>query len=235
MVDTKQVKRLFETYFADIWTTEHLNDYEYLIQPDGTIQVPNNHLYMSKSAPNGMLPVKFGIVGGSFILDKRRLTTLAGAPTEVWGDFNCSKNLLTSLAHAPTKVHNDLDCSYNNITSLEHCPTVGILDCSHNLLTDLTHAPPCDQLYAHNNPMESFKHTPDHIGTVVISYGATLPLLGLLSVQKIDLVPTTDFPNRSVIQPIEQILNKYTRQGRAGQIMCAAELVRAGYKDHARW
>jgi hypothetical protein len=235
MVNTSHIKQLFKIYFSDIWTTEHLNDYEYLIQPDGTIQVPNNNLYMRKPTSNGMLPVKFGIVGGSFILDKSRLTTLQGAPTEVWGDFNCSKNLLPSLVHAPAKVHGHMDCSYNNITSLEHCPTVGILDCSHNLLTDLTHAPPCDQLYAHNNPMESFKHTPDHIGTVVISYGATLPLLGLLSVPKIELETTNDFPNRLAILPIERILNKYTRQGRAGQLKCAAELVRAGYKDNARW
>jgi hypothetical protein len=235
MVDIKQVKQLFETYFSDIWTTEHLNDYEFLIQPDGAVQVPNNNLYMRKPALNGMLPVKFGIVGGSFILTKSRLNTLEGAPTEVFGDFNCSKNLLTTLAHAPTTVHDDLDCSYNNITSLAHCPAVGILNCSHNMLTDLTHAPPCEQLYAHDNPLESFKHTPDHIGTVVISYGATLPLLGLLSVEKIELETTNDFPNRLALLPIEQILNKYTKQGRAGQLKCAAELVRAGYKANARW
>jgi hypothetical protein len=35
--------------------------------------------------------------------------------------------------------------------------------------------------------------------------------------------------------PIVEILNKYVGQGKSGAIKCAAELIKAGFKDNARW
>jgi len=67
---------------------------------------------------------------------------------------------------------------------------------------------------------------------VVISYTPDLPLLGLLSVGKIEFEHDPDhLPTQS--KQVEEIVNKYTGQGRAGQLKCAAELVRAGFKSHA--
>jgi hypothetical protein len=41
----------------------------------------------------------------------------------------------------------------------------------------------------------------------------------------------TDIP----VEPVNSIMNKYLGQGKPGAIKCAAELIKAGFKDNARW
>jgi hypothetical protein len=36
-------------------------------------------------------------------------------------------------------------------------------------------------------------------------------------------------------QPVSDIIHKYLGQGKAGALKAAAELIKAGYKDNARW
>jgi hypothetical protein len=205
MVDTDQIERLMYNYFEDAYLQRITPD-DYAIDSDGAVHVKID-VCMVKSTPNRMLPVQFAVVDGNCMLSDRQLKSLKGAPHTVNGDFDCSYNLLTSLKHAPT----------NAIELL----------CNNNLLTNLTDAPACQLLWATRNPFQSFKHTPDHISEVVISYAPDLPLLGLLSVGKIMFEQDSD-----LIQ-LTEILNRHTQQGKAGQLKCAAELIRAGFKSNA--
>jgi hypothetical protein len=234
MVDQDEIEHLMYSYFEDD-SEKRITTDDYVIDQDGDIHV-NTHVRMRKSTPNRVLPVQFAVVDGSCILADMRLTSLRGAPHTVNGDFDCSYNALTTLQHAPTSIgaQANFNCAHNALTSLAHAPSDSTeLVCDHNLLKNLTHAPACDLLWAPHNPFESFNNTPDHIQHVVISYAPHLPLLGLLSVGKIELEPVAGFSHERHIQPIELILNKYCKQGRAGMLKCAAELIRAGFKRHA--
>jgi hypothetical protein len=234
MVDEREIRLLMFKYFIDDYTDAHILPKDYYIDVNGLVNV-DVHLVMAKPTPNRMLPVQFGVVKGDFVVSGMKLTSLRGAPYSVNGDFACSMNNLTSLEHAPKTVRAgySLLCDENKLTSLAHAPVAEKLVCDHNLLKNLVDAPPCKFLWATQNPFESFKHTPDHIEQVMISYAPNLPLLGLLNVAKIELGPTPGYNYQQEIQPIEEILNKYTRQGKVGQLKCAAELIRAGFKDHA--
>ncbi len=86
--------------------------------------------------------VRFGTVGGDFNCANNQLTSLEGAPQEVW-DFHCHNNQLTSLEGAPQKVGDGFYCGNNQLTTLEGAPKrVGeYLKCDNNQLTSLEGAP----------------------------------------------------------------------------------------------
>ena len=69
------------------------------------------------------LPVKFGIVTGSFYCNDNFLTSLEGCPEQVGGSFECYNNHLTSLEGAPTHISDSFWCDDNFLTSLKGCPT----------------------------------------------------------------------------------------------------------------
>lgn len=235
MVDEHEIEYVMYKHFEDDQEDKITTD-DYVIDADGAVHV-NTSVSMYRSTPNRRLPVQFAVVDGDCVFEDMKLKSLKGAPHTVNGDFNCSWNDLTTLQHAPTTLGAgaSFGCSHNKLTSLAHAPPhAAELTCDHNLLKNLVDAPPCDVLWAPNNPFESFKNTPDHINQVVISYAPDLPLLGLLSVGKIELEPVDGYSHERDIKPIEDILNQYTGQGRAGQLKCAAELVRRGFKQHAR-
>lgn len=238
MVDKELIRKSLEidhlmySYFEND-NEERMGASDYVIDIDGAVHV-NSSILMFKSTPDRMLPVQFAVVDGSCILADRQLKSLRGAPHTVNGDFDCSYNALTTLQYAPTTIgaNASFRCENNKLTSLAHAPAnAAELVCNNNLLTNLSDAPPCYMLWATENPFTSFKHTPDHISELVISYNENLPLLGLLSVKKIEFEHDPDNDKQS--KQVEEILNKYTGQGKAGQLKCAAELVRAGFKQHA--
>jgi hypothetical protein len=237
MVDPDQIERLMYNYFEDD-QEERITTDNYVIDTQGAVHV-NSSIMMFKGTGNRLLPVQFAVVDGDCIFADRQLKSLKGAPHTVNGDFDCSGNALTSLTHAPKQVARmgaQFRCDRNQLTSLAHAPTnAGEVSCNDNLLKNLQDAPPCGYLWAPDNPFESFKHTPDHIHEIMISYKPELPLLGLLVVGKIHFQEQLEYHGvtSQQVEQLEEILNRHTQQGKAGQLKCAGELIRAGFKQHA--
>lgn len=117
---------------------------------------------------NGKLPIRFGIVIGSFEFDSycydelvslegspryvgkyfdcsdcKKLGTLEGAPQMVVGGFDCRYCGLSSLKGAPIEVGDSFYCSNNNLESLEGAPKKvgGGFECNNNNLKTLNGAP----------------------------------------------------------------------------------------------
>ena len=124
---------------------DQLKDYDridnYTIRPDGIVDVDGNVNLSRRNLEK--IPIKFGIVNGSFNCADNYLTSLHGAPEEVGDDFWCAGNQLTSLEGCPGKVGVDFDCSYNQLISLIGSPkeVEGDFDCSGNQLTSLIGCP----------------------------------------------------------------------------------------------
>jgi hypothetical protein len=202
------------------------------IHSSGVVDV-DGHVRLSSLWPK--MPVQFGKVTGVFICANSRLTTLEGCPTHVGDNFDCSGNMLTSLEYVPTHVAKNFRCSDNQITSLAHAPSrvEGYFNCAKNQLTNLTHAPEWvqDNFTCHQNPLTSLTGIPVHVGSAMwLTYNAQLPLLRTLVAQEVQFMNITHDSGN-----VAYILNKYMGQGKPGAIKCAAELIKAGYKENARW
>lgn len=123
-------------------------------------------------------------------------------------------------------------CSSNMLTSLAGCPPIqGDLMFDDNLLTDLSSVPRASFAYGGKNPWKNFRHTPDHIGQVMVIITPQTPLLGLLSAQQISCIDE----NGEYKEQINQILNKYAGEGKRAILNCALELKKAGYGGNASW
>jgi hypothetical protein len=234
MVDEREIEYLMYSYFEND-REDRITPDDYVIDSHGAVHV-NSSILMIKSTPNRMLPVQFAVVDSSCIFAERGLKSLKGAPHTVNGDFDCSMNALTSLAHAPQTIGGGAQfrCDGNKLTSLAHAPAnTAELVCNNNLLTNLQDVPPCGMLWATENPFTSFKHTPDHIAELVISYDVNLPLLGLLSVKKIEFEHDPDDSIQS--EQVEEILNKYVGKGKSHMLNLALELKQSGYGSNATW
>ena len=158
------------------------------------------------------LPVRFGEIGGDFICEGNHLTTLENAPGSVRGRFNCHDNEITSLVGAPTRVGWVFDCSYNKLTSLKGAPK------------SVEYEFVCNR-----NPLVSLEGAPEGTDTIFIcDYNNQLPLLRLINYDTVEFI--NDVPLK-----VYEILKKYSGQGKKGAIKAAAELIKAGYKDNARW
>ena len=135
----------------------------------------------------------------------------------VTGTFSCVNKGLTTLQGAPHEVGANFECSYNKLTDLQGGPLhVG------------------GDLYCYNNPLTTLNGMPETIkGSMVCVYLHDLPLLRTLNCQgHITFISgTEEFTPDIVIE----ILNRHKGQGRAGAIKAAGELIRAGFKDNARW
>jgi hypothetical protein len=114
---------------------KYLNDKDYIINSDGTIDV-NGHVYLdNKLGKMTKLPVRFGKVSGYFSCENNNLTTLAGFPSYVGNSFWCSKNNLTSLEYCPKYIGGDFNCYNNELTTLkgiEKCEILGDFWCEGN-------------------------------------------------------------------------------------------------------
>jgi hypothetical protein len=231
MVNKEAIDALLFRYFENALEEEPLGEDSYVIAVDGSVQVSAD-VGRKRSAPYGILPVKFSHIDGDFLVPEMKLTSLINSPQMVDGMFDCSHNQLTNLTHSPHSVI-DFDCSHNQLTNLAGCPAVpGELVCNNNLLTSLESCPQAAWVWAVNNPFMHFRNTPSHIDTVHVTWYADLPLLGLLVVKNIGLIePDTG----EEMKDLEQIMNRYAGQGRQGSLACAAELSKAGFKENARW
>ena len=161
--------------------------------------------------PMAKMPVQFGHVSGKFSCSESGLESLEGCPQTVVNSFSCSKNRLTTLVGGPSTVGGGFWCANNYLSSLEGAPdyVVGILQCD-------------------GNPLKSLNGLPSVLkGGIWLEYSPTLPLLRLLDL--------TGFMISYSPDAVKDILNKYKGQGKPGALKAAAELVRAGYKDNARW
>lgn len=132
------------------------------------------------------------------------------------GDFSVSGAKLKTLKGCPEIIDGTFSLSYNNLTSLEGGPK---------------------EVYGEylcvNNPIESLNGLPTQVTErIVLDFNDELPMLNLLFVKDLKLFEFNGGPEQSI--QVEQILNKYLRQGRKGAILCAAELTRAGFKGNAR-
>jgi len=180
------------------------------IRPDLVVDVRGD-VMLRRGQSLEKFPVQFGHVSGSFWCNNNVLTSLQGAPGHVGGNFDCQHNKLTSLQGAPDHVVGDFECTNNRLTDLQGAPTHVGRDflCDRNKLVSLTGAP-------------------DHVGDVfVCTYNTQLPLLRLTMYTHMYVMnaPT----------PIIEILDKYVGKGKPGALKAAAELIKAGYKDNARW
>lgn len=131
----------------------------YIINPDGTIDVEGN-VYIG-SLDLDKLPLKFNIVNGSFDCSWNSLSTLEGSPKVVGGFFNVSNNKLTSLIGGPVNVKYSYVCSYNNLTSLEGCPIIidGLFRCIDNPLKSIDgYKLPYSKLNCYNSDILISKH-----------------------------------------------------------------------------
>ena len=157
-----------------------------------------------------LLPVKFGTVSGSFYCTYNQVTSLEGAPSHVSDYFDCTRNQLTSLEGAPDQVSGDFNCSHNQLTSLVGAPS---------------HV--SGNFYCFGNQFKSLEGAPDHVGKFWCTYSKSLPLLRLVAYPRVRI--------QGAPPGLEEIIRKYEGQGKPGALKAAAELIRAGYKDNARW
>jgi hypothetical protein len=162
------------------------------------------------------LPVSFGTVTGNFWCIRAKLLTLKGAPRTVGRDFWCYENDLKSLAGAPDHVGGELDVRFCSLKNFVGAPAhVG------------------GDFFARRNPVESLDGLPDHIpGELDFDYAPNLHMLRSLVAHKVDVPNDYDDPR---VNQLNQILNRHAGKGRSGAIACAAELIRAGFRENARW
>jgi len=222
MVDKKEVLKLLRASFETKGTVTI--DAKGLVSCKGYVNLKKTHI---------TFPVHFHKVGEYFWCFTNSLVSLEGAPQHVGQDFDCSENQLTTLAGAPLTVGRSFQCNFNQLNSLVGAPrnVPGDFDCSHNQLTSLEGAPAAvgRLLSCLGNPLTSLEGMPNSVGIFEFTYSPTLPLLRSLVAKKINV-----FPKLETVA-IQNILNKYAGQGRAGAIDCKRELVAAGFEGNARW
>lgn len=82
------------------------------------------------------------------------------------------------------------------------------------------------------NPLENYDHLPEVCASLIVPYIKHAPILRLL------VYPEVQFrfnPAQEPYSSVKEIMHKYAGQGKPGAIRAAAELIRAGYKENARW
>lgn len=200
----------------------------YTIDPETLVVDVEGSVALRAMTPH--FGVQFGKVSESFWCRERQLTSLKGAPHTVGKDFDCSANKLTSLAHGPTHA-GTYNCNYQQLTSLEGAPTTvtGVFLCRNNLITSLNHLPSgITFLDCQDNPLVNFEHVPLDLENISCSWRRDLPLLRLLTCKSVSL-------GWECPLAVDQIITKYEGQGKPGALKAAAELIKAGYKENARW
>jgi hypothetical protein len=78
-----------------------------------------------------------------------------------------------------------------------------------------------------HNPLENYDHLPEHCAELVLPYVPDAPMLKLL------MYPNVIFHDAP--EQVKQIMDKHSGKGKSAAIVCAAALVRAGFKGNARW
>jgi hypothetical protein len=155
---------------------------------------------------------KVSVIGDVYLNEDIKHTKLPVQFGSVGGDFYCDENSLETLTGAPQRVGGDFYCDENSLETLDGAPHwVGrYFNC-------------------YNNSLESLTGTPKSIGgNFWCSYK---PELGLL---RIVLSNCNDIYLLNAPERVTQIIKKYFGKGQSGALQCAAELIRAGYKENAK-
>jgi hypothetical protein len=170
------------------------------------------------------IPFKMGTVTGNYFCDGCDLESLHNAPHTVMGNFICRSNYLSSLEGGPTHVGSSLQngglysCAVNFLKNFEGAPT----DFSGHFLG-------AEQL---GTGLTSVDGIPINSRKVTVSAQPKLPLLKLTQYSQVEL----NYPHLGGVNgKLTQILQAHTGQGKPGALKCAAAMIKAGYKDNARW
>ncbi len=144
-----------------------------IVNVEDTVMLDSRSLHGSKKIKT--IPVKFGIIEGSFFCDRNALISLDGSPKEVGQTFDCHMNDLTTLTGCPEIIGSDFHCGENLLTSLVDGPKSvnGFYSFSNNHIYELTGF--CEDfdgdVFYHNNPVEEvldlFAETGDKLGRVI--------------------------------------------------------------------
>ncbi len=151
------------------------------LKEDTNLSIRTLNKIISFLTKNGKFICKFGIWRDSFLCYGLGLTSLEGAPEEVWGDFLCGNNKLTSLKGAPKKIDGYFSCSRNELLSLEGSPKKINKDfnCTFNKLTSLKGAPRIigRDFLCFDNQLTSLKDCPIYIGGILDCSGNPITTL----------------------------------------------------------
>jgi len=170
------------------------------------------------------IPIRMGLVQGRFSCHSCELESLENAPHTVTGNFICYGNNLESLVGGPQSVGSQ---SMGG----------GTYSCSNNFLKNFEGAPQHFTGYLVGvrhlgMGLQSVDGLPPDARLVDITYQKHLPMLKLIRQKQVNIrAPLTG----DLMTDITDILNEHAGEGKAGAIKVAAKLIKAGYKDNARW
>ena len=227
MIDKHRILQLYETYFNGD-TAE--------VDNSGLVSVEGNCVVGGYVET---LPIQFAEVTGDFWCD-RLLKSLKGSPRRVGGDFCCSNTKITSLRYSPKYVGGDFYCSDTKITSLRYSPKYvgGDFCCSNTYITNLIDAPMyisgefwCNQCHR----LTSLRGMPKTVvGDFCMSWQNYIVLLPILQSKLAGGIYL--FSNHKVeIGGVVDIVRKYANNPNPKSVLlCAAELIEAGYEENAR-
>lgn len=134
--------------------------------------------------------------------------------------------------------HNFVLFRQDNLKNLQGCPhtVLGDFKVIGPNLTDLTGAPRsvgklCSLLC---NNLKNLENLPDNCGKLRLNMTLDLPLLRLTE----STYPITwgaHGMSLTDLDTVSNIINKYRGTGRPGALKAAVELIRAGFKNNAKW
>lgn len=140
---------------------------------------------------------------------------------QVTGDFKMASPIqtqLTSLVGCPHTVMGSFRCVAPKLKTLEGAPKSVGKKC----------------VIASDNLM-SLDHLPEYGDTLLLRYTPHLPLLRLVEHPRVLWSYSPQYGGMEQGMTATHIIHKYTGQGKAGALKAAGELIRAGYKENARW
>jgi hypothetical protein len=119
----------------DLATRSTPDQKNWSLNSQGLVDIPGDFLYLgwgrdrtvalSRPDPDALTDfkgIRFGEIGGQFLVNHNELTSLEGAPHTVGSVFNCEGNAITSLKGAPQRVGGHFICNNNPLKSLEGAP-----------------------------------------------------------------------------------------------------------------
>ena len=211
MVDKQHIEALVHEHFK-VGPNDKIQ-----VDDDGVVNVSGDLKMRSKHIQE--IPVQFGTVDGTFDVTGMNIASLKGSPQVVGGTFSCVGNNLTTLEGGPKEVHGFYHADHNQLTDLKGCAT------RVDRMLSITH-----------NPLKSLEGLTPGVSHIKLTYNEHMPLLRLLDLPGGFQIPAPDQESWDYSEPPwEKILEPYMGEGRKGAIKAAAELVKAGYKENARW
>lgn len=221
VTDPEQIRIILKKYFTirgDV-----------TIHPNGVVDVRGD-VDVNIPPPEDHLPIQFGEVTGGFSYnayrEKHTWRSLKGSPHTVGYDYDCSSTRVGSLEGAPRRVGGSFKATFCNLKNLVGGPT---------------HV---DHYIARANPLMSLEGLATTIpGEIDFDLMPNLPVLRslvaseiyVLSAMNKEEIRVLDDKSARDADAVADILQKYAGKGKAGALKAAVDLIRAGYKEHARW